>query len=91
MAEFGWPGPVSDHTEILSHSAEECFGGPFFDAEDKFLCKGLIPDRSLEDTVPFIKEKEREGFLSFVREMLVWLPEKRKTARELMEHPFFDD
>ncbi|KAJ6008373.1 hypothetical protein N7540_012349 [Penicillium herquei] len=88
MAKHGWPGPIRDHTGKLFHSAEECFGGPFFDAEDKFLYRGLIPDRNLEDTVPFIEKKEREEFLSFVREMLVWLPEKRKTARELMEHPF---
>ncbi|PYH95617.1 hypothetical protein BO71DRAFT_199638 [Aspergillus ellipticus CBS 707.79] len=30
----------------------------------------------------------REAFFSFVQEMLTWLPEKRKTARELMDYPF---
>lgn len=49
----------------------------------------LIPVRKLEDTIPSsLEEKEREGFLSFVGQMLTWLPEERKTARELMEHPF---
>ena len=49
----------------------------------------LIPTRKLEDAIPSsLEEKERELFLSFVRQMLTWLPEERKTASELMEHPF---
>lgn len=48
----------------------------------------MIPSRSLEDTIPFLEEKDREAFLSFVRQMLTWHPDKRKTARELMDHPF---
>jgi serine/threonine protein kinase len=48
----------------------------------------LIPSRSLADTAPFLEEEDPEAFLSFVRQMLTWLPEKRKTARELMDHPF---
>jgi hypothetical protein len=31
---------------------------------------------------------QRKLSLSFVRQMLTWLPEKQETARELMEHPF---
>lgn len=55
---------------------------------DEFRHNDLIPSRSLEDTTPFLEEKDRDAFLSFVRQMLTWLPEKRKTARELMDHPF---
>ncbi|EED21898.1 hypothetical protein TSTA_091390 [Talaromyces stipitatus ATCC 10500] len=44
--------------------------------------------RSLEDTIPFLEENERENFLSFVGQIVTWLPEKRQTARELMDHPF---
>lgn len=48
----------------------------------------LIPDRKLADTVHSLKAKEKEGFLSFAKMMLAWLPEERKTACELIEHPF---
>lgn len=56
--------------------------------QDEFLHSELIPSQSLEDTALFLGEKDREAFLSFVRQMLAWLPDKRKTARELMDHPF---
>lgn len=56
--------------------------------QGKFCYNELIPSRSLEDTTLFLEGNERESFLSFVRDMLTWLPEKRKTARELMDHPF---
>jgi serine/threonine protein kinase len=37
-------------------------------------------------------ERRKENFFfSFVKEMLAWLPEERKTAQELMEHPFLND
>lgn len=61
-----------------------------FVAADKFLHDHLIPARKLEVTIPSLEEKERQGFLSFVSHMLTWLPEERKTARELMEHPFLN-
>ena len=55
----------------------------------KFLYEDLIPDRKLEDMLPSsLEEEEKEGFLSFAKEMLIWLPEERKTARELAKHPF---
>ena len=57
----------------------------------KFLHDNLIPTRKLEDTIPSLPTVEREAFLSFVRQMLAWLPEERKTARELMDHPFLNN
>ena len=56
--------------------------------QDEFYYSDVIPSRTLEDTTPFLEEKDREAFLSFVRQMLTWLPDQRKTARELMDHPF---
>ena len=56
--------------------------------QDKFRYNALIPFRNLEHTIPFLEDKDRAAFLSFVRKMLTWLPEERKTARELMDHPF---
>ena len=54
----------------------------------KYLCEDFIPDRNLRDTLPSLEKEERENFLFFAMMMLTWLPEERKTARELMEHPF---
>ncbi|KAF4154528.1 hypothetical protein CNMCM6936_005944 [Aspergillus lentulus] len=88
MSERNWPQPVTNDAGKLCNNAQEFFDGPFFNAEDKFRHNELIPSRSLEDTIQFFEEKDREAFLSFARQMLTWLPEKRKTARELMDHPF---
>jgi hypothetical protein len=54
----------------------------------EFLHKELIPNRKLEDTVPSLEGEEKELFLSFARNMLTWVPAERKSARELVEHPF---
>lgn len=59
-----------------------------FVSEDKFFYDDLVPARNLEDIVPSAVEEERHSFLSFIRAMITWLPEERKTARELIEHPF---
>ncbi|KAJ5937020.1 hypothetical protein N7466_003470 [Penicillium verhagenii] len=88
MSELSWPQPVTNDTGELCNNAQEFFNGPFFDAEDQFRYTTLIPSRSLEHTTPFLEEKDRAAFLSFVHNMLTWLPEERKTARELMDHPF---
>ncbi|RHZ60663.1 hypothetical protein CDV55_105267 [Aspergillus turcosus] len=88
MLGYKWPEPIRGEDGEVCESAEQYFGGPFFDANGKFMYDDLIPDRKLIDTVPFLEEKEREGFLSFVKMMLAWLPDERKTAGELMEHPF---
>ncbi|KAJ5770171.1 uncharacterized protein N7511_002222 [Penicillium nucicola] len=70
-------------------NTQEMFCGPHFDENgSEFLHKSLIPDRKLEDTVPSLDGEERELFLSFARDMLTWIPADRKSARELVEHPF---
>ncbi|KAK2800039.1 hypothetical protein FQN50_008278 [Emmonsiellopsis sp. PD_5] len=83
-----WPNPVRNGEGKLCSNAQEYFGGPFFSEEGRFLHGNLIPTRKLSDTLPSFEEKERVKFLSFVSAMLSWLPEERRTARELMEHPF---
>ena len=58
----------------------------------KFKHEHLIPrDRSLEDTVPSLQGEEKRRFLEFVMQMLQWLPENRKTARQLLEDPWLSD
>ncbi|PYI25564.1 putative serine/threonine-protein kinase [Aspergillus indologenus CBS 114.80] len=88
MSEHSWPEPIPNDTGELCDNAQEFFDGPFFDTEGEFQYKDLIPSRNLEDTAPFLEEQDREAFLSFVRQMLTWNPEERKTARELIDHPF---
>ncbi|PLN85265.1 protein kinase [Aspergillus taichungensis] len=46
--------------------------------------------QNLDAVIPSLEEEERQGFLSFISLMLTWRPEDRKTARELMEHPFLN-
>ncbi|KAJ5145709.1 serine/threonine-protein kinase [Penicillium bovifimosum] len=88
MSDQNWPQPVVNDSGKLCNNAQEFFGGPFFDAEGEFRHNELIPSRSLENTIPFLQREDKEAFLSFVRQMLTWLPEERKTARELMDHRF---
>ncbi|EEA24865.1 serine/threonine-protein kinase, putative [Talaromyces marneffei ATCC 18224] len=83
-----WPQLVTTDTGELCNNAQEFFDGPFFNADIEFRHNEMVPRRDLEDTIPFLEKKEQNAFLSFLRQMPTWLPEKRKTARELMDHPF---
>lgn len=49
-----------------------------------------IQTRGLGDTVTELSGDEKDVFLDFASSMLQWLPEKRKTAKELLQHRFFD-
>lgn len=44
--------------------------------------------QKLADTVTELAGDEKQGFLDFAGGMLRWLPEERKTAKELLKHPF---
>ncbi|KAG6031974.1 hypothetical protein E4U40_006681 [Claviceps sp. LM458 group G5] len=67
----------------------EFWGGPFFDDDGCVIRKELIKERrDLSDTVTEITGDEKERFLDFAVSMLQWLPEHRKTAKELSQHPF---
>ncbi|KOC09566.1 hypothetical protein AFLA70_762g000320 [Aspergillus flavus AF70] len=87
LLKYQWPQPIATVDDNVYESSNQFFGGPFFDG-DEFLHNDLIPDRNLADTLPSLEEKEKENFLSFVKLMLAWHPEERRTARELAEHPF---
>jgi hypothetical protein len=49
-----------------------------------------IPKLSLEAAEKFLQGSEKEAFLAFVRSMLRWVPEERKTARELLDDPWLN-
>ncbi|GKZ32815.1 hypothetical protein AbraIFM66950_002448, partial [Aspergillus brasiliensis] len=88
MFGYKWPEKIKRADGTICGSALGYFGGPFFDDNGKFLHEDLIPDRQLSDSIPSLDESEKEKFLSFMSGMLVWMPEERKTAAELAEHPF---
>ena len=82
-------GPFFDEEgKPTYYRAVHVFFADLFVVIGKFLHEDLIPARKLEDSISSLEEKEKQVFLSFVRNMLTWLPEQRKTARELTEHPF---
>ncbi|PYH38424.1 kinase domain protein [Aspergillus neoniger CBS 115656] len=91
MAQVEWSPAITDGRGKIFKSNREYFDGPFFDEEGNFIYNDLIPARKLEDAVPSLEASDKEAFLSFIKLMLTWLPEERKTARELMEHPFLND
>ncbi|KFY47801.1 hypothetical protein V495_01801, partial [Pseudogymnoascus sp. VKM F-4514 (FW-929)] len=48
----------------------------------------LLPSSSLEAAEENLKGTDKELFLNFIKSMLQWEPEKRKTARELLDDPW---
>lgn len=69
----------------------EFWGGPFFDNDNQIFRKELVEGRTkLADTVTELAGEEKDVFLDLASSLLQWLPEKRKTARELLQHLFLD-
>ncbi|PGH12244.1 hypothetical protein AJ79_04424 [Helicocarpus griseus UAMH5409] len=52
---------------------------------------GIPGGCTLEDAEVYLTEKERELFLQFIRSMLKWLPEERKTAAESLQDPWLSN
>lgn len=50
-----------------------------------------VPSVSLEDVVTRLEGSSKILFLQFIRSMLKWLPEKRKSAKELLEDPWLNE
>lgn len=46
--------------------------------------------RSFEEMEQVLGGKNKEMFLSFMRGMLCWRPEDRKTAKELLDDPWLN-
>lgn len=46
---------------------------------------------SLEQSEKFLKGRNKEMFLAFMRGMLQWRPEDRKTAKDLLHDPWLND
>lgn len=48
----------------------------------------IVPRNSLEKLEERLSGGEKESFLHFLRSILKWLPEERRTARQLLEDPW---
>jgi serine/threonine-protein kinase SRPK3 len=49
----------------------------------------LFASQRLEDTVPELAGDEKEAFLDFAVPLLRWLPEERKSPKDLLRHRFW--
>jgi hypothetical protein len=47
-------------------------------------------DTSLEKSEEYLEGRDKEEFLAFLRLMLQWRPEDRKTAKQLLDDPWLD-
>ncbi|QDS74126.1 hypothetical protein FKW77_009914 [Venturia effusa] len=63
-----------------------------FDSEGQWKGAGgaVIPSISLENTITALDSDHKRIFLEFIKFMLDWLPEKRKTASELLRDPWLN-
>lgn len=50
-----------------------------------------VPSISLETLERRLVASEKPGFLEFLRSMLTWLPEERKTAKQLLNDPWLQE
>ncbi|KAL5114618.1 hypothetical protein ACEQ8H_007523 [Pleosporales sp. CAS-2024a] len=50
----------------------------------------VVPPLSLDDTITAVDGECKRLFLDFIKSMLDWLPEKRKTASELLKDPWLN-
>ncbi|KAK5951888.1 hypothetical protein OHC33_007181 [Knufia fluminis] len=67
-----------------SKTPHECF-----DANGTWIHDNpRIPFTTLEDLEMRLDGSEQKKFLRFIRSMLTWLPNERKTAKELLEDPW---
>ncbi|BAE58832.1 unnamed protein product [Aspergillus oryzae RIB40] len=81
-------GPPPTEFVRRSETTEQCF-----DSSGGWVAhqEATMPTVSLEVLEKRLNGKEKELFLAFIMSMLKWLPEERKTAKQLLEHPFLVD
>lgn len=78
-------GPPPTEFVRRSETTEQCF-----DSRGDWIAhhEAPVPPVSLETLETRLVGEEKELFLGFIRSMLKWMPEERKTAKQLLEHPF---
>ncbi|CZS88737.1 related to serine/threonine-protein kinase [Rhynchosporium agropyri] len=89
MRKWNFTPAIENDEAKLCHKAYQFYKGPFFDNEGTFLYPELVPKLGLESTISSLEGEEKRAFLEFVvNHMLCWVPERRKTAKECLEHPW---
>ncbi|EGX93664.1 Protein kinase-like domain [Cordyceps militaris CM01] len=82
--------PIENQRGQECNTMNEYWGGPFFNSEGRIFREDLINrNNALADTVTELMGDEKIQFLDLASSMLQWMPEKRKTGGELLQHPFF--
>ncbi|PKY09121.1 kinase domain protein [Aspergillus campestris IBT 28561] len=78
-------GPPPQEFIRRSETTEQCFDprGAWVAHDD-----AAIPLVSLESVERRLSGQEKASFIQFMRSMLKWLPEERKTAKQLLEDPW---
>ncbi|KAE8133555.1 kinase domain protein [Aspergillus pseudotamarii] len=78
-------GPPPTEFVRRSETTEQCF-----DSSGGWIAhhEAPIPTLSLDTLEKRLSGEEKELFLAFITSMLRWMPEERKTAKQLLEHPF---
>lgn len=49
-----------------------------------------IPSISIEESEENLRAQDKQQFLQFMRSMLQWVPEERKTTKELLDDPWLN-
>ena len=62
----------------------------YFETDGTWKAAAMIPNTSLETSERRLSGDNKAQFLIFVRKMLQWLPEKRYTAKQLLEDPWLN-
>ncbi|KAL2018146.1 hypothetical protein VTK56DRAFT_1222 [Thermocarpiscus australiensis] len=78
-------GPPPREFVQRSETTEQCFNsnGDWIASEE-----AAVPPVSLESLEKRLAGREKEDFIRSIRSMLQWLPERRKTAKQLLEDPW---
>ena len=50
--------------------------------------KAKVPETTFEQQANRLQGEQKHLFVQFIRSMLSWLPEERKTAKELLDDPW---
>ncbi|OBT80472.1 hypothetical protein VF21_00880 [Pseudogymnoascus sp. 05NY08] len=90
------PAHIARMIALLGPPPEELlkrgqFSDMFFDEDGNFARDIKVEDTSLEDEEENLEGGEKEKFLRFLSKMVRWMPEERKTARELMDDPWLNN
>ncbi|KIX07001.1 uncharacterized protein Z518_04977 [Rhinocladiella mackenziei CBS 650.93] len=72
--------------ELLKRGAKT---SNYFDSQGEFKHPDYVTDDiTFESSISRMKGEEKELFIDFAKKMIMWLPEERWTAKQLLEHPF---